>query len=467
MRMQNRKSQRVEVNHTGARVRDRIWSLALIFFLSACSGGGGGSSGTAAQNTNASAAPVSGGATGTGTVNYWLDDLFPTKNFTGMRASIQAATINNPDAANLINCTVRVQTNSSCNFNLIPLIGMQYTTPTVDQIMSKVLVSHDWMAVRMRQILEAMPAETLLMTRGISAIVISFDVRPSFYFPITSAIYIDPNTLWLSEVERATIDPTPDFRSGFGGELQFTMPWRYVAPGDQDLRSLDRDLYSVTLRTTSLFYHELAHANDYFYPASLPTINRNIPIQNLSVSPRSSLLAGTFPLQSQLMFNLAEISFGGATANTIQRALTAEDVAFEFPADVANDFYNFYTRREDFAMVFEEAMMLYSYAIDRDVAVTNLPQTSNDCVDYVVAWGQRNRVTDNSIKPRALLAVDAILPEVSSSVENLLDSYAPSQMRVGEDFCSNIFFGANGARALLRSNREPKTLAPEVIVPYW
>jgi hypothetical protein len=442
-----------------------VWFLTLLALLVGCSGGGG-SSPAPAQNTNVSASPVIGGnPVGVG-VNFWLDELFPTKTFYGIRSQIHSATSVTARTTNLINCTARVQTNASCNFNAIPLIGMEHSSPTVDQIMDRVLVSHDWMATRMRQILESMPAETLLMTRGISAIVISFDIRPSFYFPITSAIYIDPNTLWLSDAEFATIDPTPDFRSSFGGELQFTMPWRYVAPGDQDIRSLDRDLYSVTLRTTSLFYHELAHANDYFYPASLVTINRNTPIQNLSVTPRSSQLSSTYPLQSELMFSLADISFGGASATVAQAALTADDVAFEFPADVANDFYNFYTQREDFAMVFEEAMMLYSYGVDRDVAVTNLPQTSNACADYVVAWGQRNRVSDSSIKPRALFAVEALLPEVVSDVEGVLNSYSPLQMRVGEDFCSNIFFGANSARALVRSKQQAKSLPPQTLLPY-
>lgn len=442
-----------------------VWYFTLLVLLVACSGGGGSNS-APAQNTAVSASPVtSGNPVGIG-VNFWLDELFPTKNFSGMRSLIHPATPVTSRTTSLINCAVRVQTNASCNFNAIPLIGMEHSAPTVDQIMERVLVSHDWMATRMRQILEAMPAETLLMTRGISAIVISFDIRPSFYFPITSAIYIDPNTLWLTDTEFATIDPTPDFRSGFGGELQFTIPWRYVAAGDEDIRSLDRDLYSVTLRTTSLFYHELAHANDYFYPASLATINRSTPIQNLSVSPRSSQLSGTFPLQSQLMLSLADISFGGSSASAAQASLTAGDVAFEFPADAANDYYNFYTQREDFAMVFEEAMMLYSYGIDRDVAVTNLPQTSNACADYIVAWGQRNRVSDSAIKPRALFAVDALLPEVVSNVAGVLDSYSPSQMRVGEDYCSNIFFGANSARALVRDKPLAVPLPPETFLPY-
>ena len=464
-----------------AYVKARLVVVAFSLILSTLAGcsGGGESSTPKAQGLSASAAPVTASAPAAPTptptvvkneiptdrpVLYWLDELFPSKEFSGMRSLIHGA--KDLPSEKLINCTVRVETNRSCNFSEIPLIGMDHSAPTVDQIMSRVLVSHDWMATRMREILESMPAETLLMTRGISAIVISYDIRPSFYYPLTSTIYIDPNSLWLTEEEQNTIDPAPDFRSEFGSELLFTVPWRYVAAGDKDIRALERNLDSVTLTTTSLFYHELAHANDYFPPESLDTIDRNTAIQNLSVSPRSSLLSGTFPLQSRQMFDLAEVSFGGETATINEITLTAEDIAYEFSADVANDFYNYHTEREDFAMVFEEAMMLYSYGVNRDVAVTTLPQTSNDCADYIVAWGQRNRVSGSAIKPRALFAVTAVLPEIADDVENLLDTYSPTQMRVGEDYCSNIFLDATRSRAMVSDTQPRLQLTPETRLPY-
>ena len=75
------------------------------------------------------------------------------------------------------------------------------------------------------------------------------------------------------------------------------------------------------------------------------------------------------------MRSLAQVSF---SANDVQptaeeAALTSEDIAIEFPADTANDYYNYSTQFEDLAMAFEEAMMFFSYGISRDVAVTNFP----------------------------------------------------------------------------------------------
>ena len=68
------------------------------------------------------------------------------------------------------------------------------------------------MAVRMREVLTQMPPELLLIMRGVTAIVISYDIRPSFYWQGTGAIYIDPERLWLTTAEQSTIDQTPDYR---------------------------------------------------------------------------------------------------------------------------------------------------------------------------------------------------------------------------------------------------------------
>ena len=125
------------------------WLFALLVPLVACSGGSG-SSPAPVQNTAVSASPINNSnPVGVG-VNFWLDDLFPTKNFSGMRSLIRPATSATARTTNLINCAVQVETNASCNFNAIPLIGMEHSAPTVDQIMDRVLVSHDWMATRMR-----------------------------------------------------------------------------------------------------------------------------------------------------------------------------------------------------------------------------------------------------------------------------------------------------------------------------
>ena len=422
--------------------------FALVLGLCACGGGGGGSS--AAPRPQPSQ-PVVQPVTPPDTTAYIMDQFFPDKNFAGLRSLVRAANPGNPIASTLINCTVLVTEDNLCSFNQIPLLGMETSAPTVDQIMDRVLVSHDWMAVRMREVFNEMPSELLLIMRGITAIVISYDIRPSFYWSGSGAIYIDPDRLWLTTAEQMTIDPTPDYRTDLGNVFLFTMPARYVSNGDTDIRSLNRDLSSISMRLAGLFYHELAHANDFYPPGRLASIDRTVPMFRAATTSGlpSNLLQGTFPLTSVLMDRLAGVSFRSETVRLADQSLTAEDIAAEFPLDVANDFYSYSSSREDLAMLFEEVMMYYSYGLDRDVAVTDLPANLESCSQLRVAWGQRNRVAQTNILPRATLILEALLPELAAAVTLQLDDVVPTQMRVDEDFCTNILVSPSATRSLV------------------
>ena len=78
----------------------------------------------------------------------------------------------------LIDCVILLRQEAGCSLDTLPLIGMVAEDPSVDEIMQRVLVSHPWMGSRFREILEKMPAEMLLIMRGVTAIVISYDIHP-------------------------------------------------------------------------------------------------------------------------------------------------------------------------------------------------------------------------------------------------------------------------------------------------
>jgi len=451
--------------------------LALLAIGGLCACGGGGGSPTqllAAPVTNAPATPVPSTSVPVALVtppvadDYILDQFFSNKTFTGMRSLIMPASPANPLAASMIDCTVLVTEASLCSFNQLSLLGMQVSAPTVDEVMDRVLVSHDWMAVRMREVLERMPPEVLLIMRGVTAIVISYDIRPSFYWQGTGAIYIDPDRLWLTGAEELTIDAAPDFRQDLGNVFRFLVPARYVVADDVDLRALPRNLDAVSLRMAALLYHELAHANDFYPPAQIDQIDRTVPMYQavLTGSRPSNLLQGGFPLTSTVMNRLAGVSFRSDIVRAADELLTGADVAAVFPLDVANDFYSYSSEREDFAMLFEETMMFYSFGIARDVAVTNLPESLVSCSQLIVAWGERHRISQANIKPRAQFAVESVLPEVASAVMAEVAPLAPIPMRIGEDFCSNIFQAASASRALRHADSAGQALLPAYFQPY-
>lgn len=450
----------------------RCTALAILLVLGACGGGGSSSSSqtpTARGPAPSSSPPVSNAP-------------FAFDSLGGMRESARAAIPGNSLETTLINCTVIVQNGNECTFNVLPLLGMETAAPTVTDVMNRVVVSHPWMANRFRQVLAVMPVEMLLLMRGLTAVVISHDIRPSFYTGQTGAIYLDPAGLWLTPEEQATVDTAPDFRAGFGSELQFTMLWRYVRNNEYATRTPStgtRTVEDIRYRMAALLLHELGHANDFFSPARRAAFDRNLTVLSAALTGTiaSSTLANTLPLQSSLMSSLARVSFRGASATAAQQTLTPGEIAGEFPFDAASDYYNYSTTREDYAMLFEEAMMLYLFGIDRDVGVTNRPPSGAPCGDYVVEWGVRNRVTNAEVRRRAVHVVEAVLPEAAVAVEqHLLGEMAPTPMIVGDDWCTNRLLdppadlqppgtaiAGQGAARRARAAGDP---VPDSLIPY-
>lgn len=330
-----------------------------------------------------------------------------------------------PYANVLANCVYSNQLNDSCTINTLPLIGQTSSDLNRETILNRVLVSHDWMGDNFAAFLAQMDpnSDFARLLQSVTAVVISYDVRPSFYWVVTGAIYLDPNDLWLTPSQRDTINEAPDYRSNFGNDLNFVMPWRYVK--DNQYASLgvpitvraNRTLAQINPDLASLLYHELAHANDFF-PRSVhatltgPRLLDDYSRRNASKSLISDQVSNTYPLTSTEMMGLANVSFLGAAASNVQKAYQASDVSTFFSTDIASDFYAYSSTREDTAMLFEEAMMSYRYQILRDVAVTNKPAILT-ADSLIIDWGQRGRIAQNSLENRAALVIDEMLPELN------------------------------------------------------
>lgn len=356
--------------------------------------------------------------------------------------------VNSPYADNLVACVYSNQLSSSCTFAKLPLIAQDSFTPTIEDIMDRVVVSHAWMGERFKAFLQNDDPNNDFknLLRATTAIVISYDVRPSFYWAATGAIYLDANNFWLTPDERDTINEAPDYRAGFGKELQFVMPWRYVKnnqyastyfPSNERVNRTSTDgLY----RLVSLMYHELSHANDFLPQTNWLSYDSNQRVLDaaLSTETPSENLAVAYPLTGDEMRALANVSFAGETATNTQKNYTPADIEGFFKPEHAIDFYNYSSVREDYAMLFEALMMQSRYGVIRDVAVTNLPKGDNiSSKDYIVQWGQRGRVANESIKPRVAFTASRILPEFdnTSAINNLP---MPIEMISGESWLENL-----------------------------
>ena len=366
-----------------------------------------------------------------------------------------------PFAGALVRCTYEANLQyTGGSTNLCPLSTLPFldqttagAVPTVDQIMDRVVVSHDWMGEVFEQLLrtQTSQADILRLFNGVTAIVIGAQVRPSFYYALTGAIYLDADNFWLTAAQRDVINEAPDFRSDFDRDLMYSGVWRYTQNNQNifvafpETSRLSRDLTYLLAEAGWLLYHELAHASDFMPPAARGSLDNSISAWG-NISPRfqsnqlvSDVMVASFPLQSAQLAGLAQVKFFGATADATQRAYTPNDVANFFSSDRATDEYSYSTTREDLAMTFEEFMMFRNHTWRRDVAITDkiAPATTSDTL--IVRFGQRGRIGEATIKPRAQLAVQGLAPWVLQADPNAVTNLpAPIPMRAGDSWAGNL-----------------------------
>ena len=359
---------------------------------------------------------------------------------------------NSPYADVLTKCVYdnTISISATCRLNELPLIAQDTTSPSINDIMDRVVVSHDWMGQRFKEFLQNndQHGDFKNLLRATTAIVISYDVRPSYYWAVTGAIHLDPNNLWLTPQERDTINQAPDYRASFGDSLNFVMPWRYVKSNNyanyfypEDVR-VTRDAADGVYQLAALMYHELAHANDYFPQSIWASLNRNdrildtIDQQEKDGGIQSDKLATALPLNGAEMYRLAQVRYQGETATTTEQNYSPNDVAGFFSPEHSPHFYNYSSRREDYAMLFDELMMKVRFDVDRDIAITNQPQSAEE--EYIVAWGQRGRIGENNIKPRVDYVTRRILPEFTEVSETVNNLATPIVMQIGKTWAENL-----------------------------
>ena len=365
--------------------------------------------------------------------------------FTNRIADVFLYNSTSPAGQRLVECVYSNSTEyDDCTFGESPLIAQVTTTPTVNDIMDRVIVSHRWMGDQFKKFLETYDTNDDFknLLRATTAVVISYDVRPSFYSPTLGAIYLDPDDLWETPAQRDTINQAPDYRAGFGAELQFEMPWRYVKDNDYayyyyPLRNrMSRTLEDSKYSFASLLYHELAHANDFFpstrwlsYSNSTTIYDAVVEVYNAQ-QIESDFLQNNYPLdpfyasggQNELT-KLAQVRFQDPNLVTQQQIdYTMTDVANMFKTEGAPQFYSYSSTREDLAILFDGFMMHARYGVSRDVAVSD-----QDYSDIV--WGQRDRIGESWIKPRVSFVATRVLPEFSSAATVVQNMAPPTALQ--------------------------------------
>ncbi len=349
-------------------------------------------------------------------------------------------------AASLVRCASASDPFNLCNMEELPYLGSVTPNPSVTEIMQRTVVSHPWMGKRFREVLTQMPPELRQMFGGITSVVISRDIRPAFFSPATGAIYLDPQYLWLTPAERASIDWTPDYRSEFGMALKFLpitdyldgnkYAWRYSFEYQE---GATRGINDIEKPFAWLLAHELAHANDAVPPAKLPAPGGpDTPLNlffDLEYHSASSMLYNTYPLNSLLLLRVGAVLFHGEKPDYYIQSLTATEVAQEFEQDSANTMYAYSAVYEDTASLVEEVLMNYFYGVEKMEAfikASNMEEPS--CEELVLQGGSTNRTAVPRVRERARMVLSSILDK--SDVSQYLSSVPrPTQLKRGTSLC--------------------------------
>ncbi|MBL8329936.1 MAG: hypothetical protein JNJ71_13915 [Rubrivivax sp.] len=361
---------------------------------------------------------------------------------------------NGPHAAVLAACVYdsAQRDNNLCRLSQLPFLAQEVGTgvPTVEQVMNRVVVSHDWAGRNFEAFLNThdVQGDFRRMLKSVAAIVIGTHVRPSFYYAGTGAIYLDADNFWLTPEERDTVNEAPDFRSSFGQTLQYTTLWRYVQGTQSIFRFYDprqrvtRGNVALLEEAGWLMFHELGHALDFLPPSVYGTLQDANTAWG-SIAPRanggqlaSHTVPSLYPLTSSVMSGLGQVRFFGAAASATQNAYSPQQVAAFFAADLATDDYAYATPFEDVAMTLEEFLMARRLNYRRDFAVAARPGPGATGSTITVAWGQRGRIGEPALRPRLRAIVQQLAPWIDPAEVDQLA--APIAMRAGDSWTGNL-----------------------------
>ena len=425
----------------------------LVFLLASCGGGGSGKS-------SANSANISGCKSSS---DMELLQCIQRSDF--VSATGEATS----QSQKIARCTILGSDDYLCELNELNFLAAESTTPTKEQIMSRLIVSDSWMAENFSTYLDAIAAhdsklrdDLFDLFTSVTAIVIHDEIRHAFFWSETGAIYLDPRYLWLTQEQKNSIPAKQDYRSDFGNLLNFSDISQYTKDGQYAFGSAtNRTEVEAMYLLSALLFHELAHARDAFSVSNI-LLGKSDDVPRFVESDygnASEALFISYPLQNSIMLDLGEVLYQGVDATHSLISLTAGEVGLAFESDGANDSYNYsYTALdnngtvrampEDTAMLFEETMMNLHFGINRELAfVTELVDNPQFCQDFVFAWTTINRFADNNVIHRAKLVVDALLPNHTHS------DYAPDAH--GYQPFSQC---SNAARGVSRNNTIPPAL---------
>ncbi len=305
-------------------------------------------------------------------------EAIQNKDFFETSGYVHAVTLNKELEKNLQKCIYAIEENNSCKISELPLLRYSFkeTDNKVDlikKINERLLVSHPFLQRNFLNLLNELPIELLKMFGAVNAIVIADNISPSFYMPVTGAIYFNAQYFWLNQAEKNQLYSKKDYRSDFGKELKFDTysPRRGKTESLWSIREKPEvTIDQLKVYTSRVIIHELSHANDYF-PEDL---SAEIKLREEETYDAISLdmimgkkkLSSRMPNQvtNEVLLKVGKILFRGEEASAEILKMTAKVFWDLFKKERVADIYALSSHAEDLAMINESVMMNYYYSIE-------------------------------------------------------------------------------------------------------
>ncbi len=257
---------------------------------------------------------------------------------------------------------------SKCQLPYLDFDNVAGTTQ-VDAILSNTLISHPWQSDRFKKFLQSARPEILSMFSCVKGVAISGDIRPSFYYPPSGAIYLDAGYFVESKEENDTVSKAPDSREQNFDQLNllfFTVD------------SIRKETLAESRRSDleRLLAHELAHACDFKAEA----LTGKFLSDELPKAPENAV------------YHLAKwLYFADANSKALLKNFSPADIGKSFEDGPVIDIYGYGNQFEHLAMVVQNHLTFeFSDNIRTDLLTDN-PKAKEKLRQFPIYWGMKGK----------------------------------------------------------------------------
>ena len=270
-------------------------------------------------------------------------------------------------------------------------IGDVYSSPTLDNILDRLLVEKPEYGQHFDEFFKKIPKEVLedflILFKTVRVIIIAEGDSNEGGFVIgdflnlNSVLFTKNGSFLLAANE---VD---------NGKLPVVYGDFFVKDGRRMASDKPNDL-SNQLSIAHVLYHELAHAADNPGPHAMS----------------EALKGSNFQAESPILHNLALHMYGKKKITTNADHYISENISKAFEQAKGVSLYSFVNSQEDLATTFEKFMLLNRFGMEWVIVLADSKVMQLPMADRPISWGEKNSVLSERMQPKVKFILQKILP---------------------------------------------------------